>query len=184
VGLLALAEANSDPLLEQLVAEIHARGLEVPNLYLTIGNAPKMLQAWMGFTWPLRGDASSPRSLRELVIMRVAHSRKADYMWAHHWPMAIANGFTAAQLEGLGEWRARDLFNESESLVLRYTEDVISGNGVDAATFAEMRSAFSPLEIVELTLSATFYLNLAYFATALDIELEPSYVKYAEVLGH
>jgi alkylhydroperoxidase family enzyme len=179
---LPLARPDGDPLLERLVSDIRARGLEVPNLYLTIGNAPKMLEAWMGFTWPLRGDASSPRSLRELVIMKVAHAKKANYMWAHHWPMATANGFTTAQLESLGDCRTDGLFTESEMLVLRYTAEVIGGNGVDEVTFSAMQSTFSPDEIIELTLCATFYLNLAHFALALDIDIEPSYQKYAELL--
>jgi 4-carboxymuconolactone decarboxylase len=179
---LPLASADGDPILEELVSKIQARGIDVPNLYLTIGNAPMMLQAWMGFTWPLRHDATSPRGLRELVIMRVAQSTRCAYMWAHHWLMAVDGGLSSAQLELLADWRNSDVFSDLQKSVLRYTDEVIGGHGVEEATFRALQEAFSAREIIELTLAATFYLNLSRFALALDIDIEPKFVEYSRLL--
>lgn len=177
-----LASEGEDPLLQELVAKIHARGLDVPNLYMTIGNAPNMLQAWMGFTWPLRHDAASPRQLRELVVMRVAQWTRCAYMWAHHWSMATENGLTSSQLETLADWRKSDEFDHRQQALLGYTEEVIGGHGVQDATFRQMQQVFPTREIIELTLAATFYLNLAHFALALDIDIEPKFEAYAKLL--
>lgn len=179
---LPLASADGDPLLEELVSKIQGRGIEVPNLYLTIGNAPEMLQAWMGFTWPLRHDASSPRGLRELVIMRVAQSTKCAYMWAHHWLMAIDGGLSPAQLELLADWPSSEVFSDLQKSVLRYTDEVIGGQGVEETTFRAIQEAFSAREIIELTLAATFYLNLSRLALALNIDIEPKFDEYARLL--
>jgi alkylhydroperoxidase family enzyme len=179
-------DPSIDPILEGLFKRMHDQGLNVPNLYMTIGNAPRMLQAWMDFTWPLRHEGVSPRSLREVVIMRVAQSKQATYVWSHHWDMAVAAGISPEQLESLGDWRSAGLFDDKQAAVLAYADEVIGGGGVTDPAFAEMRRLFSNAEIVELTLAATFYLNLAHFAKALQIELEPKYEKYAQRLpgGH
>jgi alkylhydroperoxidase family enzyme len=174
--------AGEDSLLESLFTRIGDRGLNVPNLYLTIANSPRMLQAWMDFTWPLRHEAVSPRGLRELVIMRVAQAEQAPYIWAHHWDMAITAGISAEQLESLGDWRASRIFDEKQGAALAYAEEVIAGRGVSDAVFADFRRLFSNPEIIELTLAATFYMNLAHFARALQIELEPKYEEYARRL--
>jgi alkylhydroperoxidase family enzyme len=168
--------------LKPIFESINARNVDVPNLYLTIANAPLMLKGWIGLTWPLRNEGTSPRSLRELVIMRVAQVEQATYEWAHHWEMAIAAGITAEQLESIADWQSTGLFDETQSAVLAYTDEVIGNSGVTDETFADLRARFSDAEVVELTLAATFYLNLAHFARALRIEPEPKYADYARRL--
>jgi alkylhydroperoxidase family enzyme len=114
--------------------------------------------------------------------MRLAQDRQAAYVWSHHWDMAVTAGITSVQLESLGHWSSAGLFDERQAAVLAYTDDVIGGRGVSDAAFDDMRRLFSNAEIVELTLAATFYLNLAHFARALQIELEPKYEEYAQRL--
>jgi alkylhydroperoxidase family enzyme len=183
MGRLPLVPKSSDdPVLKAIFERTNARNVDVPNLYLTIANAPLMLQGWIGLTWPLRNEGISPRSLRELVIMRVAQVENATYVWAHHWDMAVAAGITVEQLESLGKWRAGGRFDETQAATLAYTDEVIGKAGVKDETFAKIRGLFSDSEIVELTLAATFYLNLTHFARALRIEPEPKYADYARRL--
>jgi alkylhydroperoxidase family enzyme len=183
MGRLPLVSTTSeDVVLKSIFERINSRDIDVPNLYLTIANAPIMLQAWIGLTWPLRHEGTSPRSLRELVIMRVAQVEQATYEWAHHWEMAIASGISAEQLESIAHWETSGLFDDRQSAVLAYTDEVIGDSGVKDETFAKLRELFSDGEIVELTLAATFYLNLAHFARALRIETEPKYADFARRL--
>ena len=175
-------ESTDDEVVKGVIDRIHARNVAVPNLYLTIANAPRMLQAWIDLTWPLRNEGASPRSLRELVIMCVAQAKQAPYVWAHHWDMAIAAGITAEQLDSLGNWRSAALFDQAQAAVLAYAEEVVGDSGVSDGTFDEIRKLFSPGEIVELTLAATFYMNLAHLARALQIDLEPKYAEHARRL--
>jgi 4-carboxymuconolactone decarboxylase len=153
------------------------RGMSVPNLYRTLAHSPTMLKAWTDFTWPLRNEVVSPRPLRELIIMRVAQVTKATYEWAHHWPMAIANGVGEEQLVQLSEWERSDCYSDDERVALRYT-DAITAMAVSDAVFEEVRRAFSPEVIIELTLTASFYTNLARVLQALDIDLEPGHQTY------
>jgi len=178
---LVSPETTEDPILASIFGEIHKRGLDVPNLYQTLANAPQMLKAWVGFTWPLRHQAATPRLLRELAIMRVSQIAQAPYPWSHHWPMAVEAGLSDGQLAHMDATERANWFDDVQRATLGYTDEVVAGD-VGAGTMAEADRFFSPAEIVELTLATTFYLNLACFSKALQIPLEPEYEQYAERL--
>ncbi len=163
-----------DPLLAEMFAEVRARGWEVPNLYRVMGHAPQMLRAWLDLAWPLRLDARSPRSIRELLILRGAQVSGTRYEWVHHVPMALAAGVTQAQIDALSdEWHASDLFSDREKAVLRLADEVTRGPGACAGCIAELKDrGYSPAEITELTLTASFYVCVSRFLLSMDVPLE------------
>lgn len=160
---------------------MHSRGIDIPNLYKTLANSPRMLQAWIDLSWPLRHEPSSPRSLRELMIMRVAQLTNSTYEWCHHWAMAITHGVREKQLRELSHWQSSGEFTAQEKAALKYA-DAITAMDVADETFEEIRRTFAPEVIVELTLTAAFYTTVARVLQALQIELEPGYEKYATYL--
>jgi alkylhydroperoxidase family enzyme len=106
--------------------------------------------------------------------MRSAQVTGAEYEWAHHWSMATGAGVAEAKLAALADWRGSDLFDERERAALAYAED-LQANDVPDTTFAEVRRLFEPPEVIELTLTATFYANVARVLRALQVDLEPGY---------
>jgi len=163
-----------DPMRAEMVAEVRARGWEVPNLYRVMGHAPRMLRAWLDLAWPLRLDAHSPRSIRELLILRGAQVSGTRYEWVHHLPMALAAGVTQAQIDALGdEWHASGLFSDREKTVLRLADEVTRGPGASAGCIAELKHrGYSDAEITELTLTASFYVCVSRFLLSMDVPLE------------
>src|SRR2546430_5707966 len=83
------------------------------NLYRTLGNHPALLRAWIDFAWTLR-EGITPRTLRELMILRGAQLMNAEYEWHHHRRMATVAGVPAEKLEQLANWRAADLVDGRE----------------------------------------------------------------------
>src|SRR5947209_16397599 len=122
-----ISDRPDDPALARVFAGLRRQGREPSNLYRTLGHAPRMLAAWVGLAWPLRGEPSVPRSLRELMILRGAQLTGAGYEWAHHREMALAAGVTAGQVAALAGWRSSDLFDERERAALAFAEEV-TGN--------------------------------------------------------
>ena len=89
-GRLPLVSADSDdPQLANVFGRFRDSGHDVPALYRTLGNAPAMLNAWVGMAWPLRTEATTSRALRELIIMRVAQLTRTPYEWVAHRPMTV-----------------------------------------------------------------------------------------------
>ena len=162
-----------DPALRQMFDEVRARGAQLPNLYRVIGLSPPMLRAWLDFAWPLRLDAKTPRALRELLILRGAQVSGARYEWVHHSTMALAAGVSQAQIDALGAWQQSALFTPQEKAVLRLADEVTRGPAASPACIEELKQqAFSDSEIVELTLTASFYVCVSRFLLSMDVDLE------------
>ena len=162
-----------DPVLRQMFDEVRARGVPLPNLYRVIGLAPPLLRAWLDFAWPLRLQAKTPRRIRELLILRGAQVSGARYEWVHHTAMALAAGVTQAQIDALAAWEQSALFDAREQAVLRLAEEVTRGPAASPACIEALKQHFSAAEIVELTLTASFYVCVARFLQSMDVDLEP-----------
>jgi alkylhydroperoxidase family enzyme len=169
-----VSDHPDDPDLARIFGDLRERGREPSNLYRTLGHAPRMLAAWVGMAWPLRTEPSVRRGLRELMILRSAQLTGARYEWAHHRDMATAAGVPEAALRALADWRSSDLFDPRERAALAYTEEIVA-NEVGDGTFEEVRRLFSPAEVIELTLTASFYAGVGRVLRALRVDLESEY---------
>jgi len=167
-----VSESTDDPVLLDLFTQAAAQQGRVSNLYRTLANAPAMLGAWTGMAWPLRHAPKLERRLRELAIMRVAQRSHAVYEWAHHWHLALDSGVPEAQLRALRDWRESSLFDERDRAVLNYTDAVVELDVPDHI-FEPIRRWFDRGHLIELTLTVSFYCNVARTLVALRVELEP-----------
>lgn len=164
-----------DPTTRELFEGMVRRGGKVPDLYRVLAHSPELLQAWTSFAWPLRNVDHADRALRELLILRTAQLTGATYEWAHHWPMALAAGATAAQLEALASWRDSPLFEPAARAALGLADELVrSGDSSDAA-FAAVREHFDEKATIQIALTVAFYVCVARFAGAVELDLEPGY---------
>lgn len=169
-----VASDPEDPALRAMFEEIHARGIALPNLYRVLGLAPQMFRAWLDFAWPLRLHAKTARSMRELLILRGAQVSGATYEWAHHLGMAQAAGVTQAQIDALPLAEESPLFSPQEKSVIRLAEEVTRGPGASPACIELLKQQrFNDAEIVELVLTASFYVCVGRFLHSMDVDLEP-----------
>src|ERR1017187_1954756 len=94
------------PLPADVEATLTTRGAAQLNLYRALANAPAITRAWLEFIWALRDDCDTPRSLRELVILRTAVRHESAYEWHHHAAMAQTAGVDPDRLEAVRSWQA------------------------------------------------------------------------------
>lgn len=171
---LPLVPADSDdPALEGVFGRFREAGHAVPTLYRALGNAPAMLDAWVGMAWPLRHDATTPRALRELMILRVAQLTDTRYEWVAHRPAALKAGVTPEQVRSLRHWEHSGEFSEVERLVLALTEAVLERRQLPDPQWSALEEHFSAGEIVELVLTAAYYSCVSCTLTALRLQVEP-----------
>lgn len=172
-------EHPQDPAVSEIFDWVRSKGSDVPNLYRVLGASPDLLKAWIDFAWTLRLDAKTPRGLRELIIMRGAQLSGVAYEWAHHWPMAIAAGVDEAKLNALSTWRESGLFADEERAVLQIADDVAQGPGASETSIAQLKTLFTPSEVIELVLTASFYVCVSRLLTSLSVDVEPDYAPLA-----
>lgn len=174
----SIGDDAADPIVRAAFAEVKGRGLAVPNLYRALANAPAMFRAWLDFAWPLRLNATTPRALRELMIMRGAQVSGAEYEWVHHWPMAEQAGVPAAKLAALADWPSSGLYDAEERVCLRLVDEVNRDGGASADCMSALVAHFGAEAAVELTLTASFYVCVSRMLRSLGIEIEPGYERY------
>ncbi len=168
----AIPDAPDDPALRELFDGIRARGGRPLNLHLAVAHSPKIAAAFITMAHALRFDAVLPRRFRELAILRAAQLTGSRYEFAQHHSMALECGISGAQIDGLDHWRESDRYDDRERTVLAYVECVASGGDVDEATFAAVAARFDAREIVELTLTISFYVATALLLKSLEVKLE------------
>jgi alkylhydroperoxidase family enzyme len=173
-----LSDDAAPPQTAEVFDTIRGRGIEVLNLYRVLGNAPAILRAWVDFAWALRLDAKTPRDLREMMILRGAQIAGAAYEWAHHYPMALAAGVPEQKIHALANWRDGNLFTVEERACLRLTEEIAAGGAASAEAVEELKAYFDPEAVVELTLTASFYVCVSRFLESMGVDIEPDYERY------
>lgn len=150
---------------------IAAAGANPLNLYRILGNSPAMLDAWLVFAYALRANCTTPRALRELMILRTAQLHDSQYEWEQHEAMAMKAGVREDQILNLGDWETSQSFSDREHAAIALTDaiyncDVTNQIHDAAATF------FTISEMIELVLTATFYCMVPRVLDAIAVTSE------------
>jgi len=160
--------ADFEPALQKRLEELWGKPVK---LYRALGNQPALVAAWTEFFASLRYQSTTPRALRELVILRTAQLARSEFEWAHHLAMARKAGVPEAQIEALADWRASREFDDRERAALALAEAVAACR-VSDEVHAEIRRYFGDAEYVELCLTAAAYAMVSRMLDALGVELD------------
>lgn len=156
------------PMSEEADRLLRSFGGEPSDLYRALANNDEVLKAWLEMAWRLRTRAKTPKSLRELMILRGAQIQEAGYQWSDHVAMALAAGVDQTQIDALGSWRESDLFSASARAALALTEEMLSGR-VSDQVLDGLAAAFDAEERVELIVTAGFYFMVPRVLDALRL---------------
>jgi 4-carboxymuconolactone decarboxylase len=170
--------AQFEPVLQKRLEELWGTPV---NLYRALGNHAPLTAAWTEFANAIRHESRTPRSLREVMILRTAQLARSEYEWAHHLRMARKAGVDEAKIAALAGWRSSPLFDAKEKAALALTEAVMACD-VSDAVHAEVKKHFSDAEFVELSLTAGFYAMVSRMLDAMRVELDPDVRDHAPKL--
>lgn len=162
------ADCNSDavrPLAERIAAE---RG-GVLHLYQMLLHSAPIAEGWLQYLTAVRQKSSLSGALRELIIMRVALLNNAPYEADQHAPIALSEGVSQAQLDGLADWPSCALFDGRERAVLAYTDAMTRQVQVPDAVFSAVSALYAPPQLVEITATVAAYNMVSRFLEALQI---------------
>ena len=169
----AVTEQSDDPAVKAFFENAHAKGIKPINLQLVLQQAPPLAKASGEGAYAIRFSLKVPRPYRELTILRTVQNWEGHYEFNQHHPMALACGFSEAQINGLAHWRTSKLFDAKQRAVLAYVDQITKRPGkVSDATFVELGKYFPPNEIVELSLTAGQYMGTAAFTNAIKLQIE------------
>jgi len=164
------------PLLElegELGERVRGLGAKQVNLYRSLAHTPELLQAWIDWAWALREKCATPRSLREIMILRTAVVMRSEYEWHQHVTMAERAGVPTNKVHAVTAWQSSDLFDAQERAALMLTDAMLTGSVPDAV-HDELAQHFSDSDRVELVLTAGFYAMVPRVLDACRVPVEGS----------
>jgi len=114
----------------------------------------------------------APR-LRELAQARAGWAAGSSFVFSQHCKSLRALGVPEGAIEAVPHWSAAGCFDESERLVLAYTDCLVFDRGrVPDGLFEALRGRLGDEEILELTYIGALYLQHAVMSRALRTEFD------------
>ena len=148
------------------------------NVLRSLGNAPGGLRHLARLGAYCKYETDLPERQRELAILCAA--RGVPYAWTHHAALAVQTGIPASAIAELETGVASSALPVAEQALARYVFALTAPNGVADEIFSTLRTHFTPRQITDITLSATYYGLLANVVRAFDVPLESDDVLHAE----
>lgn len=121
-------------------------------------------------TYLLRESPVDP-VVREVMILRIGQLCGSDYEWHQHVSVARAVGMDEATLAAIAD-RAFDRLTEPQRIAVALAEEIKRDTAASAETFAAAQALFPPDQLVDLILTAGFYIMTAGFLRSFDVEIE------------
>ncbi|PSL32258.1 carboxymuconolactone decarboxylase family protein [Chitinophaga ginsengisoli] len=96
--------------------------------------------------------SSVPRTLIELIKIRVSQINKCVFCIDYHTDEALQQGESPRRIFALSAWEESPLFSESEKSALQFAEEIthISVHGVADKTYEKLKAYFNTKEIADL----------------------------------
>jgi 4-carboxymuconolactone decarboxylase len=172
---ISLVEESEHPELAELIRQIRAgRGGTLINVYKLLLHAPPLAEIWLSLINAFRGHASLDDRLREIVIIRVGHLNRVDYVVHQHVPrLALAAGLTLAECRALADSEPGG-FSARERAVISYVDAMTEQVQVPETVFAALRPYFGERQLVELSVLIGTYNMHTRVVEALGIDPEPN----------
>jgi uncharacterized peroxidase-related enzyme len=154
-------------------ALLKQRGV-VPNMFKTLAHTPVLAQGIAAFLKSLLSDGALPGWYKELVATRLSVLLNSRYAVSAHALSARQKGASEAQIAAAQADFESGPFTDAEKLGFRCAERLHhSAEDVDENFFAQLKSAFSDPQIVELIATASAFELFPRLVDGLRIPITP-----------
>jgi 4-carboxymuconolactone decarboxylase len=120
---------------------------------------PEMAQVFLAYNAFLLQRGELPLRLRELTILRLAHSRRSAFFWGEHVRVATAGGLSEDDIARLA--RGNTEFDGVDRLVLDATDELIADGRAKAATWQHLVDQLGTHQAMEVVFVVGTYAMLA-----------------------
>ena len=164
------ADPDQNEEVKALADQIRKERGQLHNLYKMLLNSPPVARGWLNLLTAVRQQCKLPGRFRELVIVRIAILNGADYEYDSHVPIALKEGITQEQVEGLRDWQSSKAFDAKDRAVLAYTDSMTKDVHVPEEVYEPLKPHFDARELTELTATIAAYNLVSRFLEAVKID--------------
>ena len=133
---------------------------------------PALAKAYFTFNGHILWSTSMTPRYRELLILRVAAARRAEYEWAQHVHLARDAGLDDAEIERVITGPDADGWSPLESALLAAVDELIDDGRVGDATWATLSEEFDTRALMDLVFTVGAYELLAMAFRSFDLQID------------
>ena len=145
------------------------RGL---NVLGTLAQHPTLMQAYHAFNGHILYTNSLDARQRELLILRVAARRGAEYEWRQHVHIARDLGFTDADIERIAEGPHAAGWSPLDAAMLRAVDELVADAEISDGTWAVLAGELDRHQLMDLVFTVGAYDLLAMAFKSFGVELD------------
>ena len=164
------ANPRDDANLVAVYDEIKQTRGYISNALRSIGHAPEGLKHLARLGAYVKYQTALPERLREFSILCAA--RGVPYAWKHHGMLALQAGIPQSAIDEVGTGRVPTSLPPAEQAIARFVKELFSPESVSDAAMQDLTKSYSPRQITDIALSATFYHALGTMVMAFQVEME------------
>jgi len=152
------------------------------NITRALANSPNGARHVAGLGMYLRHESRLSPRLRELAILQVGYSTGSAYEFAHHVDVALGFGVIRSDIRAIADETAgrHTALDPLARAVLQAARELTDHLTLSDATFAVLSDGMDKECLIDLLIAIAEYNGMVRIMAALQIELEPEYLKYLE----
>jgi uncharacterized peroxidase-related enzyme len=164
-----LSGDHASPQARALFSHIQAAFGMVPNIFKTMGYAPKVLEHTLGMNEAIQSDLDP--KLRELAYMTASRINHCGYCEHYHTMFARKAGVNDGQLKQLGFSIEEGAFSEVERLVIRFADEWTRQGKASAEVVTALKKHLSPAQLIVLAATVGLANWTNRFNETFDVQL-------------
>jgi alkylhydroperoxidase family enzyme len=142
------------------------------NIYRMLGHGGAAAEGMLALGTALLRNNELDEQWRELVIVRVGLLCRSAYEVHQHKRLAAKVGVSEEKIAALEDGPDAAVFDEDETRLLRFTDQVVLGVKSGPSLFEAVRARLSSRALVELQLTIGYYMMVCRLLENFEVDLE------------
>jgi len=142
------------------------------NVLGTLAQHPALMQAYHTFNGHILYTNTLDARQRELLVLRVAARRGAEYEWRQHVFIARDLGFTDADIERVAEGPHADGWSPIDAAMLRAVDELVADAQIADDTWAVLAGELDRHQLMDLVFTVGAYDLLAMAFKSFGVEVD------------
>ncbi|HEX4528524.1 MAG TPA: carboxymuconolactone decarboxylase family protein [Acidimicrobiia bacterium] len=142
------------------------------NVLGTLANHPALMHAYHAFNGHILSSSTLTPRDRELLILRVAALRDAEYEWEQHVVIASGAGIADEEIERVRAGADAPGWSEHDAVMLLAVDELVADALVSDVTWGKLAEAFDTQQLMDLVFTVGAYDLLAMAFRSFGIELD------------
>lgn len=142
------------------------------NVLGTFAHHPAMARAWLGFNGHVLHGSTLTDRQREILVLRVAAVREAEYEWAQHVHLGRDAGLSDEEIAAIRARPDAGSWSALEAALLRAVDELVVDGVVSDATWGTLAAELDVRQLLDVVFTVGAYETVAWMMRTVGLELD------------